>query len=103
MGQTSEEEVKIPLRPLGYPKAWGMATADLARTRFGSLEATAPANLVHPQGETAPKIAARLLEKADLTMHRATKKWAHRSANRSIARRVESAVALDHEGTATSA
>jgi hypothetical protein len=56
--------------------------------------------LVHPpRGETARKIAAPdHSEKTDPIMHRVTKEsWLTRSADRSIARRAQRAVALGHD------
>jgi len=50
MEQASKEEVKIPAHNGEATPKWRMATAVLARMRFGSLEATARANLTYPRG-----------------------------------------------------
>jgi hypothetical protein len=51
MEQANKEEVKIPAHSgEATLKPWRMATAVLARMRFGSLEATAQANLTYPWG-----------------------------------------------------
>ena len=61
--RASKEEVKIPLQRLATLK-WRMATADLARTRFGSsIRRLRHANLVHLSRKTARKIAAPLARK----------------------------------------
>jgi hypothetical protein len=98
--------VKIALQRLGDPKAWPMATADLARTRFGSsMRRLRHANLVHLSRKTARKIAAPLARKTDLILcTESPKSELTDSAHRSIAREGHRAVAFTpHSGAATSA
>jgi hypothetical protein len=65
MEQTSTEEVKTTGKVARTLEEWPMATA-LTRSRFGSnVRLVHYMNLVHPKGETDPKIAAPLCSRKD--------------------------------------
>src|SRR5215211_454763 len=82
-----------------------MATALLARMRFGSSKATAPCELGLPSKRKAARKIAALLARKDGShpMHQATKECElPESANRSIAREGQSSC-VSHRAAATSA